>query len=110
MAVLLVGQHLAHGEDRAAEVAEHEHAVALVGVVDGLADAVGVRPEAAVGRAARADDAHVGAGHLARELHRPGGDITAVRYDYDPDHARSSTVRRSGVIVNYRSRFDNAER
>jgi hypothetical protein len=33
-----------------------------------------------------------------------------VRYDYDPDHAGSCPVRRLSDIVNYRSRFDNAER
>jgi len=110
VAVLLAGEHRAGGQDRAAQVAQDDHAVALLGGVDGCADAVRVRPEAAVRRAPGAFDAHLRARHLARQGHGPGGDLTAVRYDYDPDHARSSPVRRCADIVNYRSRFDNAER
>ena len=94
MAVLPAGEHRAGGEEGAAEVAEHDHAVALLGRVDRLADAVGVRAQAAVGHAAGALDAHLRTGHSARQGHGPGGDLTAVRYDYDPDHARSCPVRR----------------
>ena len=62
MAVLLAGEHRAGGEDRAAEVAEHDHAVAARRRESIAArDAVGVGAEAAVGRAAGALDAHVGA-------------------------------------------------
>jgi hypothetical protein len=65
-------------EDRAAEVAEDDDSGALVGAVDRIADAALVGPERTVGGAAGVLDAHVGAGHLPRELRQPPRKLRAV--------------------------------
>ena len=94
-------EHGAGGQDRAAEVAEHDRAVALVGGGDRGLHARAVGAEPAVRRAAGGLDADLRSGHLRGERGGAGGDLRAVRHDYDPDHRAS---------LNYRSRFDNAER
>jgi hypothetical protein len=92
---------VARGQDRAAEVAEHDRAVALVGRGDRGPHERAVGAEPAVRSAARSLDAHLRAGHLRGERSRPCSDLATVRHDYDADHRAS---------LNYRSRFDNAER
>ena len=61
-------EHGAHGQHRAAEVAEHDHAVAAVGAPRWPRDERGVGAEAAVRAAAGGLDADVRAGHLRRDL------------------------------------------
>ena len=79
---------MANREDRASEVAQHDDAVALVGALDRLAHPVVVGAQAAVRQAAGGLDAHVGAGHLAREVGETLREVRAMRYDYDADHGR----------------------
>jgi hypothetical protein len=85
MAVAVAVEHVADGEDRAAEVTEHDHAVAGIGVGQCRAYVVAVRAEAPLGASTYGFDPHTVAGHLARELREPGGDLGAVRYQYDAD-------------------------
>src|SRR5829696_4358885 len=101
VAVDLLLEHGARGEDRAAQVAEHDRALALVGGLDGGAHERTVGAEPAVRAAAGGLDADLRSGHLRGERSGAGGDLATVRHDYDADHRAS---------LNYRSRFDNAER
>ena len=87
MAVLRSLEHGANGEDRAAEVADDDHALAGVGGRDGGAHAVAVGAEPAAGVAAGRLDADVRSRHLTRQLGGARSDLPAVRHDYDPDHA-----------------------
>src|SRR3954447_1140040 len=79
-------KNMADGEDRAAEVAEHHHARALIGRANRRANAVPVGPEAAAGQAAGGLDPHLGPGHLGGQRREALRKLRAVRYDYDPDH------------------------
>ena len=82
----------AHGEDRAAEVAEDDDAVAGLGGVDRGAHAGAVGAEPAVHVAARRLDPHVRPGHLARQRGRARRYVAAMRDDDDPDHGSESKV------------------
>ena len=91
VAALEVLQDAANGQDRAAEVTEHDHAIALVGGVQRGGDPVGVGAEPAVRRPADALEGHVRTGHLRGEREDARRDVGAVRDDDDPDHAPEST-------------------
>jgi hypothetical protein len=89
-------EHGAGGEDRTAEIAEHEHPVAGVGVRDGSAHAVTVGAEPTGGISARGLDADLGTGHLPGQRGSARRYLPAVRHDYDPDHA---LLRSGGLQV-----------
>ena len=93
-------EHVADGEDGAAQIAEYHDACALVGSLDGCTNAVLVGSETAIRKSAGRLDAHVGSGHLRGESGKAFRKVRAVRYDYDPDH---------GTNLHYRSGFDNTE-
>src|SRR5919201_1860143 len=75
---------------RAAQVGQHDHAVALVGPPDRVAHERLVRPQRAVRIAAGALQADVIARHLARHLDHAPRDLRAVRHDHHSDHLVSS--------------------
>src|SRR5882762_10400499 len=108
MAVRAALEDMAHGDDRAAQVAEHDHAVALVGPTDRVADAAVIGTELAGRRPARCLDPDLGAGHLAGQLRQSAREVRAVRYDYDPDQGSSNWWAWRGSL-HYRSGFDNVE-
>jgi hypothetical protein len=93
VAVLGALEHGARSEDRAAEIAEHDDALAGIRGRDGGANAVAVGSEPAARIPAGSLDADVRSGHLARQLRGARGDLPAVRHDYDPDHALLRFVR-----------------
>src|SRR4051794_120469 len=80
-------EHMADGEDRAAEVADHDDAVTGVRASDGVADAIVVGAEAAVGQPTGVLDRHFGAGHLRGKLGQTAGDVLTVRYEYQANHS-----------------------
>ena len=82
-------EHVAYGEDRAAEVAEDDDAVALVGGSNGRAHPVLVGSRLPVGETAGGLDAHLGTGDLRGEDRETLRKLRAMRYDYDPDHAHT---------------------
>src|SRR5689334_4586873 len=71
-------QDMADREDRAAEIAEDDNAVAAVGPADRVAHAALVGAERTVGRAARVLDPDIRAGHLRGELREAGGKLRAM--------------------------------
>ena len=93
----------ADGEDRAAEVAEHDRR-RRPGRRRRWRRARGRRRCRAPpsGSPPAASMRTSGPAICAGELGGARGDLTAVRHDYDPDHV-------VGASLNYRSRFDNAE-
>src|SRR5256885_9261756 len=90
-------EDVAHRDDRAAQVAERDHAVALFGSAYRVADAAVVGAQGAGGRPARRLDPDLGARHLAGQLRQPTREVRAVRYDYDADQG-SSFLGRGGVV------------
>jgi hypothetical protein len=86
-------EHVAHGEDRAAEVAEHHDPLALVSVAYGGSDSVVVGAETAAGRAAGSLDPHIGATHLGGQFGKAARKVRAVGYEYDADQFSSSRAR-----------------
>src|SRR5688572_14409504 len=86
MAVPVPLEHMADGEDRAAEISENHDPGPLVRRADRRAHPVLVGSEAAVGKTAGGLDAHLGTGHLRSKGSETLRKIRAVRYDYDPDH------------------------
>ena len=93
VAVGLTLEHGADGEDRAAQIAEDDHALAGLGARDGGVHAVPVGAQGAVRAAADSLDAHVGPGHLAGECDQAAGELRAVRYHYEADHRAPLSVR-----------------
>jgi hypothetical protein len=74
-------------QDGAAEVHEHEHAVAGVGPADRLHDANSVRAERPfLGQPTGKLELDVRSGHLGRELADALRECRAVGNDHDPDH------------------------
>jgi len=68
-------------QHRRAELHQHQHAVAVVGGLDGLGDQGGVGADAAVVGAAGGPDAHLG-GHLSGQLHHTLSDLGRVGHDH----------------------------
>ena len=93
-------EHVADGEDGAAQIAEYHDACALVGRLDGCTNAVLVGSEAAIRKSAGRLDAHVGSGHLRGESRKAFRKVRAVRYDYDPDHGVIYTIEVDSTIPN----------
>jgi SAM-dependent methyltransferase len=81
--VRLVPEHDPHGEHRAAEVGQDEHARARLRARHGRGDLLRARAEPAVVRAAGREDAHCTSAHLGGEVRRALGEPGAVRHQHD---------------------------
>src|SRR5712691_4189586 len=118
VAVGLALKQVTHGEDGAAEVGEHDHALAAVGAGDRLSDRVSVGAELAVRTTAGGLDLDLGARDLGGEISQPACQFQAVRDQYNPDQLRHSPagpnvprncVPEDGRSLHYRQEFSNAE-
>src|SRR4051794_16789491 len=79
-------EHMADGENRAAEVTDHDDTVAGVRAPDGVADAIVVGAEAAIGQPTGVLYCHFGAGHLRGKRGQTAGNVLTVRYEYQANH------------------------
>ena len=85
MAVGLALEQVADGEDRAAEVGEHDDTLATVGPSDGLSHGISAGAERAARTPARRLDLDLGAGHLGGKVGEASGQFPAVGDKYNPD-------------------------
>jgi hypothetical protein len=83
MAVALPLEHMADRQDRAAQVAEHDHAIALVCAPDRVAHERIVGAKRAIGTPACDLDPNLGTSHLACEFSNAAREICAMRDNYD---------------------------
>jgi hypothetical protein len=81
--VALALEHVADREDRAAEVAEHDHAVATIRAADRVTDERIVGAKRALGPAARDLDPDFWPGDLACQLGDAARKLGAMRDHYD---------------------------
>jgi len=86
-------EQVADGEDRAAEVGEHNHALAAVGAGNRLAHRDAIRPELPVWTASRGLDFHIGPSDLGRQIRQATRELKAVGDQYNPDQIRHSPAR-----------------
>src|SRR5712691_11889391 len=93
VAVGLALEQVADGEDRAAEVGEHDHALAAVGPRDRLPHGVAIRPELSVRTTARGLDFHLSPGDLGGQIRKAARELKAVGHQYNPDQIRHSPAR-----------------
>ena len=78
-------EHVADGEDRAAQVGQHHHAATGVGTPDGLLDAVGAGAQAALRVTAGGLDPDIGPRHLTGHRGQPSRELRAVGDQYNAD-------------------------
>lgn len=118
MAVGLALEQVTDGEDRAAEVGEHDHALAAVGARDRLTHRVSAGAELAVWAPARGFNFDLGSRDLGREIREPTRQLPAMGDQYNPDQIRHSRrglftprnrVPDDGRSLHYRQEFSNAE-
>ena len=98
-------------QHRAAEVDQHEHAVAGVGLADGGGDAVAVGAERSLGAAAGGQHTHLVPRDLPGHLGETLGRARRVRHQYNPDHERLHRLvfyiveRRSAITTTVRTQL-----
>src|SRR5712691_1613528 len=118
MAVHLAFEQVANGEDRAAEVGEHHHALATVSPCDRLSHRVPAGAERPARAPAGRLDLHAVAGDLGCQVRQAAGEFMAVGDQYNPDQIRHSPqcpeghrnrVPDDGRSLHYRQEFSNAE-
>jgi len=80
-------QQVAHCENGAAEVGQHDDALATIGALDGVPNRVAVGPQRAFRAAAGGHDPHLGSRHLGGEIGKPASQLKAVGHQYNPDHS-----------------------
>src|SRR5258706_2298242 len=110
-------KQVTHRQDGAAEVGQHDHALAGVGASDRLSDRVSVGAELAVRTTAGGLDLDLGARDLGGEISQPARQFQAVGDQYNPDQIRHSPagnaprncVPEDGRSLHYRQEFSNAE-
>src|ERR1700704_280806 len=111
-------EQVADGEDGAAEVGEHDHALAAVGPRDRLSHRVSVGAQLAVRAAAGGLNFDLGAGNLGGQIGQSARQFQAVGDQYNPDQIRHSPaglnvprnrVPEDGRSLHYRQEFSNAE-
>jgi hypothetical protein len=102
MPVARTFKHVADRQDCAAEIPEHDHAVALVGPPDRVAYEPVVGSERSPGTSARGLDPDLGTRDLARQLGDSASEVGAVRDNYDPNHSIASiAVQVNEVSLQY---------
>ncbi len=118
MAVQLAFEQVANGQDRAAEVGEHNNTLATVSPCDRLSHRVPAGAERPARAPARGLDLHAVAGDLGCQIRQASRKFMAVGDQYNPDQIRHSPrgperprnrVPDDGRSLHYRQEFSNAE-
>jgi len=104
-------EEMTHCEDRAAEVGQHDHALAAVCFADCVADGIASRAQRSVGSTARRLDPDVISGDLGRERGKTACELKTVGDQYNPDQPIHTPIkfRTTVVSLHYRQQFSNAE-
>src|SRR5438034_4048911 len=95
LAVVL--QHRPHRQYRAAQVGQHDHAGAVLGLADAAGHLGRTRAQVAVVGAARRDDRHGAAADLRGQVRGPAGEFGAVRDEDDSDDAGAHGLGSHGL-------------